>query len=358
MTARRGPGHPDLVTPAERTTGSVRPGHPGLATPAERTTGTVRPGHRGFAVPGGPAGADDAAAGAEPAGWRGALRLALWTAALPVTARVLLAAGAASPGPPLRSPDRLAAWATRAAPADLAVAVLRLGALAAVGYLLAVTALAAAVRALRLHGAAAAAVHRATPAAVRRIVARGSGVGLVVGGVVGALPVPAPPPAPGAAATVAAPAPLVTGAPAGPAETATMWRLAGATATMTRDPAPDATGAGAPATGPPVDPGSPAATVAAAGTPGNGGAAAATATGTPAAPDRDPAIWLVEAGDSFWSIAAEVTSPPGGPPATEHTVRRYWRALVAANRDRLLDPANPDVLRPGQRLVLPPPPDG
>src|SRR5690606_31294161 len=202
-------------------------------------------------------------------------------------------------------------------------------------------------------------VHRATPAAVRRIVARGSGIGLVVGGVVGALPLPAPPPAPSAAATVGAPAPLDTGAPAGPAETATMWRLAGPTATLTRLPAagPGAAGAGGPATGPPVDPASPAAAGSGAGaaTP----AAAAPATGgTPGVPDPDPAIWMVEAGDSFWSIAAEVVTPPSGEPATDRVVRRYWWALVAANRDRLVDPANPDVLRPGQRLVLPPPPAG
>jgi nucleoid-associated protein YgaU len=35
-------------------------------------------------------------------------------------------------------------------------------------------------------------------------------------------------------------------------------------------------------------------------------------------------------------------------------VGRYWRRLIDANRDRLVDPGNPDLLLPGQELVLPP----
>jgi nucleoid-associated protein YgaU len=32
----------------------------------------------------------------------------------------------------------------------------------------------------------------------------------------------------------------------------------------------------------------------------------------------------------------------------------YWAQLVDANRDRLVDPDDPDLLLPGQVLVLPP----
>jgi hypothetical protein len=36
-------------------------------------------------------------------------------------------------------------------------------------------------------------------------------------------------------------------------------------------------------------------------------------------------------------------------------VSRYWQRLIAANRHDLIDPDNPDLLVPGQRLVVPPP---
>jgi hypothetical protein len=32
----------------------------------------------------------------------------------------------------------------------------------------------------------------------------------------------------------------------------------------------------------------------------------------------------------------------------------YLHRLVEANRDRLVDPANPDLVHPGQVMVLPP----
>jgi nucleoid-associated protein YgaU len=54
---------------------------------------------------------------------------------------------------------------------------------------------------------------------------------------------------------------------------------------------------------------------------------------------------VVERGDSFWSIAVEE--------AGERELVRYWRALIEANRDRLVDPSNPDLLHPGQVLRLP-----
>ncbi|WP_130648460.1 LysM peptidoglycan-binding domain-containing protein [Egicoccus halophilus] len=58
-------------------------------------------------------------------------------------------------------------------------------------------------------------------------------------------------------------------------------------------------------------------------------------------------------GDSFWSIAEARVR--GGEHATDDTdVARYWRRLVAENRSRLADPHNPDLLFPGQRIVLPP----
>lgn len=87
----------------------------------------------------------------------------------------------------------------------------------------------------------------------------------------------------------------------------------------------------------------------------------ASGTGTlrPAGPATPPDGWTVMAGDSFWSIATELLADRAGtagrPPA-ERDVRRYWLQLIETNRDRLADPANPDLLIPGQQLRLPPPP--
>jgi endonuclease/exonuclease/phosphatase family metal-dependent hydrolase len=71
---------------------------------------------------------------------------------------------------------------------------------------------------------------------------------------------------------------------------------------------------------------------------------------------------VVQPGDSFWSIAESVVAGPGGtaPPAV---IVPYWRQLIAANRDRLVHPCNPDLIFPGQVFVLPgtsppPPPPG
>ena len=70
---------------------------------------------------------------------------------------------------------------------------------------------------------------------------------------------------------------------------------------------------------------------------------------TPTTPDTV----TVEVGDHLWAIAeAQVRSHVTEP--TDRAVGRYWRRLVAANRDRLVDPANPDLVLPGQQFVLPP----
>lgn len=66
----------------------------------------------------------------------------------------------------------------------------------------------------------------------------------------------------------------------------------------------------------------------------------------------DAEVVVVEPGMSFWSIAEEVVAERVGS-ADGRAVSRYWRALVAANRDRLVVPGNADLLFPGQELVLP-----
>lgn len=62
---------------------------------------------------------------------------------------------------------------------------------------------------------------------------------------------------------------------------------------------------------------------------------------------------VVEAGDSFWSLAADVIAEARGAVPGDREVVEYWQRLIAANRARLVDPANPDLLFPGQTLTLP-----
>jgi hypothetical protein len=63
----------------------------------------------------------------------------------------------------------------------------------------------------------------------------------------------------------------------------------------------------------------------------------------PSAPAADEVV--VAPGDSFWSIAVDE--------ADGREITTYWRALIEANRDRLVDPSNPDLLYPDQVLRLP-----
>ena len=72
----------------------------------------------------------------------------------------------------------------------------------------------------------------------------------------------------------------------------------------------------------------------------------------PHAPPVD--AWAVRPGDHFWSIAERVLEAARGRPPSIAEVDRYWRALVAANHDRLAVPGEPDLLYPGQELRLPP----
>ncbi len=303
-------------------------------------------------------------------GVRATVRLTAWTAGLVLVARLLLAAGTESLSVPLTSGDDLSTWVSETPPADMAIALLRLAALAAVAYLLAVTALAVLARVVRIRGLVAV-VDRISPGVVRRVVTGGSGLGLVLGGAVAWLPVPD--------LTPGSSRPEVSAVAAPPG--ATMTRLPAATATMTQAAGPTDTPASAaePATGeatmtridspprasatmtrlepsPPTPPGTAAPPVEA--------APAAyeprpTVVTMPAAatPQIDPTRWIVEPGDSLWSIAQDVMAPSPGAGLRPRAVTRYWRQLVEANRAQLVDPGNPDLLVPGQSLVVPPPDD-
>ncbi len=79
----------------------------------------------------------------------------------------------------------------------------------------------------------------------------------------------------------------------------------------------------------------------------------------PGGPSSDEAVTArmrerrVEPGDHFWSIAATEVADHLGRPGSEDEVIDHWEVLVAANADRLVVRGNPDLLLPGQRLLLP-----
>ena len=272
----------------------------------------------------------------------GRWRLLAWCAALAVGLRALHALGAGTLGVPLASAADLAAWLDRTPPEVMSLALVRLAALAT-GWYLAVCTLALAFTRPFARSRVAAAAARATPAVVRSVVSGGGGLGLAAGALLGTLP------SAGAAVTGLAPRPAaatVVRAPQDPGPpTATMTRSTHdpPTAVMTRSPTddivnpPTAVMARLPPEGaPPSAPRAP--------------PVPATADAAHANPFRSS--WTVEAGDSFWSIAAETVAPAGGQP-NDRQVRAYWRRLVEANRSRLIDAGNPDLLVPGQQLVLP-----
>ena len=77
-------------------------------------------------------------------------------------------------------------------------------------------------------------------------------------------------------------------------------------------------------------------------------------------PAQEPApgaaqAYTVAVGDSFWSIAEDQVTIRLGRTPTDAEVLEPWLALIDANRDRLVDPGDPDLLHPGQVLRLPDP---
>ena len=69
-----------------------------------------------------------------------------------------------------------------------------------------------------------------------------------------------------------------------------------------------------------------------------------------------PSSWSVRPGDHFWAVAERVLSTAWGRAPADAEVDPYWRVLIQANRSRLHDPDNPDLLFPGQILTVPVPP--
>jgi serine/threonine protein kinase len=79
---------------------------------------------------------------------------------------------------------------------------------------------------------------------------------------------------------------------------------------------------------------------------------------TPATPATlavaEPSRWTIGTGDHMWRVAEVSLALSWGRRPTEVDIDAYWRSLIAANRDRLADPRNPDLVFVGQVLDLPP----
>lgn len=73
--------------------------------------------------------------------------------------------------------------------------------------------------------------------------------------------------------------------------------------------------------------------------------------GSPTATSTDRHV--VRPGESFWSIALDRTAAELGRAPSAREVHGPWRALIAANVERLPDPDNPDLLHPGLELTVP-----
>lgn len=236
--------------------------------------------------------------------------LAGWGAVLVLIVGLMVLAGrGALAGPPLTEPGGWAAWASgRGAPAA-ALAVIRLVVLATAAYLLAVSALVVAGDLFR-HGRLVQLGDLLALPPVRHALHAALGASLVGAAVAGA------------GALRPAPAPTVTTATADrlllvPPELEPVTLTTSTTTTTPTLPAP-----------PP-----PSATVAVRPAP--------------------PAAWTVRPGDHLWSIATRsLTDRLGRSPSAQEVVP-HWQRLVELNRDRLRDPSNPDLIYPGDDVLLP-----
>jgi hypothetical protein len=64
--------------------------------------------------------------------------------------------------------------------------------------------------------------------------------------------------------------------------------------------------------------------------------------------------WLVRPGDNLWSIAEATLTDAWGHPPGLRDLAPYWWQVVQLNRPNLPEPADPNLLFPGDRVTLPP----
>lgn len=64
-------------------------------------------------------------------------------------------------------------------------------------------------------------------------------------------------------------------------------------------------------------------------------------------------VYTVRPGDDLWSISATHVGRRSNGAPTEVEIRALWRHVIARNRERLRS-ANPDLIYPGEMILLPP----
>jgi hypothetical protein len=210
-------------------------------------------------------------------------------------------------GPP-HSLDGLAPWLEQRDAALVTFALLRVVALGFGWYVLTVTTIAGAARLLHLPRLSSLVERLTLP------FARGMVGGMALLGVTAAPP-PTTQPPPDSMIEIE--------------EHATLHLLPDTSSTVAPGPAPTSTVASTPPPAP----------------------TAAPAPDTVAASATD--AWVVQPGESFWSIAAEHLADVNGRPVSDQEVDAYWRQLIDVNRSRLVNPTDIDLLFTGQALALP-----
>jgi len=76
----------------------------------------------------------------------------------------------------------------------------------------------------------------------------------------------------------------------------------------------------------------------------------------PRPPAAEPQFWTAAAGDHFWHMAETTLAETWHRSPSDAEVAPYWGMIVDANRAKLVDRSNPDLLYVGQVFRLPTPP--
>ncbi len=71
---------------------------------------------------------------------------------------------------------------------------------------------------------------------------------------------------------------------------------------------------------------------------------------------RPPTVWTIRPGDHLWKVAGLTLARARGRPAADATILAYVDEIVRANQHVFVVPGQPDLVYPGQRFLLPPPP--
>lgn len=251
--------------------------------------------------------------------FRRLMPLLTWVATLAVAIALFTALGNGPlAAPPITTPSAWGEWAAAREPVVATVAILRLAVLAMAWYLVGVTTIGAAARLAQLASLTRVADALSVPL-VRRVLQTSLGVGL-------------------ATAFVASAA---SGVVASRPDPPSMQPIAGGARTELEPP-------GMRPLDTPLDT-----------TEDDGGAPTQQAVEAPVVADPDVAApdevatHEVRTGDHLWSIAHDHLAAVTKTDPSDDEVAAHWRDVIDANRGRLVDPDNPDLLLPGQEVLLP-----